>query len=653
MAIGRRAASPSSRGRWLERPTTATGLVSWLTTVDHKRIGILYFLAGFFFFLFGGLEALVIRLQLATPDGTLVGPEVYNQLFTMHGTTMIFLGIMPLSAAFFNFLVPLMIGARDVAFPRLNSFSFWTFLAGGLLLNSSFFLGGAPNAGWFGYAPMTLQEFNAGHGIDFWVIGLQILGIASLVAGFNFIVTIINMRAPGMTMMRMPLFVWMTLVTQFLVILAFPAITIALFQLLMDRQAGTLFFNPEGGGLPIMWQHLFWIFGHPEVYILILPAFGIISEVVPTFARKPLFGYPVMVFSGILIGFMGFTVWSHHMFATGLGPVVNSAFALTTMAIAIPTGVKIFNWLGTLWGGQLRFTAAMLFALGLISNFTIGGISGMMHAVVPHNLQHTDTYFVVAHFHYVLIGGSLFGLFAGFYFWFPKVTGRLLDEGVGKWVFWLMIVGFNMAFFPMHYLGLAGMNRRIYTYSGDMGWNFWNMVSTVGAFILAAGVGLFIYNALHGLRHGKKAGNDPWDGRTLEWTIPSPPPVYNFAELPEVHDRESFWVDKHGAHLPEDRLGPSQQEPSGEDDPVVMWPGIPASAETQKVEKTGEKSHGIHMPGQSWYPIFASASLMTMGYGIIYSIPVGIFGLFSLVLCFYAWAFEGIGGEHLHPKEPA
>ncbi|MDQ3461384.1 MAG: cytochrome c oxidase subunit I [Deinococcota bacterium] len=651
MAVGSRVARPRAGG-WFRRPTSETGLASWLTTVDHKRIGILYFLAGFFFFLFGGLEALLMRLQLSTPEGTLVGPELYNQLFTMHGTTMIFLGIMPLSAAFFNFLVPLMIGARDVAFPRLNSFSFWTFLCGGILLNSSWFLGGAPNAGWFGYAPMTLLEYNAGNGIDFWIIGLQILGIASLVAGFNFIVTIINMRAPGMTMMRMPLFVWMTLVVQFLVILAFPAITIALFQLTMDRTFGTLFFNPEGGGLPIMWQHLFWIFGHPEVYILILPAFGIISEVVPTFSRKPLFGYAVMVFAGILIGFQGFTVWSHHMFVTGLGPVANTAFALTTMAIAIPTGVKIFNWLGTMWGGQLRFTTAMLFAVGLISNFTIGGISGVMHAAVPHNAQHTDTYFVVAHLHYVLIGGSLFGLFAGLYFWFPKVTGRLMNEAIGRWVFWLMLIGFNVAFFPMHYLGLAGMNRRVYTYADNMGWNLWNMVSTVGAFVLAAGVALFLYNLAHGLMRGKKASADPWDGRTLEWTIPSPPPVYNFAELPEVHDREDFWVKKYPEEQPDDRLGPTQQESTGEGDQAVMWPGLPMKDES--VPKTGDKSHGFHMPGQSWYPLFASVSLMTFGYGVVYtSLPVAVIGGLAFIASLYAWAFEGVGGGHIQPKEPA
>ncbi len=628
MAIGRRPISPpeaTAAGGLLQRPNAKTGLVSWLTTIDHKRIGIMYFVAGFFFFVVGGLEALVIRAQLAAPNQTLVSPELYNQLFTMHGTTMIFLGVMPLSAAFFNYLVPLMIGARDVAFPRLNSFSLWTFIAGGILINTSWLLSAAPNAGWFGYAPMTNTTFNPGLGIDFWVIGLQVLGVASLVAGFNFIVTIINMRAPGMSMMRLPLFVWMTLVVQFLVILAFPAITIALFELFMDRSFGTHFFDVAGGGMPIMWQHLFWIFGHPEVYILILPAMGIISEVLPTFSRKPLFGYPVVVLSGIFIGFMGFAVWSHHMFTTGLGAVANTAFAITTMTIAIPTGVKIFNWLGTIWQGQIRLKTPMLFSLGFIALFTVGGISGIMHSVAPLDAQQQDSYFVVAHIHYVLIGGSLFGLFSGFYYWFPKVTGKMLGEGLGKTVFWTMFAGFNIAFFPMHFLGMNGMPRRIYSYADGLGWNFWNLVSTVGAFVLGVGVLLFIVQVLRDLRWGEPAGNDPWDGRTLEWTMSSPPPVHNFDALPQVTDRDDFWQQKY----PEQGRLEEAEHPTHGDE------------------------HGIHMPGPSWYPLFTSLGLMIGGYGAIYSLWLGLLGLSIILISVYAWAFEGVGGEHIHPEEEA
>src|SRR3990170_1110146 len=401
-------------------------LWSWITTVDHKRIGQLYGVSAFFFFLVGGIEALIMRLQLAQPDGTLVGAQRFNELFTMHGTTMVFLAIMPMSAAFFNYMIPLLIGARDVAFPRLNALSYWVFFSGALLLHLSFLAGAVPDAGWFGYANLTSTQFSPRQSIDFWMLGLQVLGISSLMAGFNFIVTIINMRAPGMTLMRMPLFVWMSLVVQFLVVLAFPAITVALILLMFDRFFGTLFYAPAAGGDPLLWQHLFWIFGHPEVYILILPAMGIVSEVLPTFSRKPLFGYSVVVFSGIAIGFMGWGVWAHHMFAVGLGPVANSAFAASTMFIAVPTGVKIFNWLATTWGGDLRLKSPMLFALGFIGMFTIGGLSGVTHSIVPSDYQQTDTYYIVAHFHYVLFGGAIFGLFGGAYYWFPKVTGRLL-----------------------------------------------------------------------------------------------------------------------------------------------------------------------------------------------------------------------------------
>src|SRR5689334_20472778 len=474
-----------------------TGLWSWITTVDHKRIGILYGATAFIFFLMGGIEALLLRIQLGTPENTFLSPNTYNELFTMHGTTMIFLAIMPISAAFFNFIIPLQIGARDVAFPRLNAFSYWVFLLGGLFLNSGFLFGAAPNQGWYGYANLTSLQYSPGLNVDFWMFGLQILGVASLAAAVNFFVTILNLRAPGMRLMRMPMFTWMSFITQVLLLLAFPVITVALILLMFDRFFGTSFYVPSGGGDPLLWQHLFWIFGHPEVYILILPAFGIISEILPVFSRKPLFGYAAMVFSGMFIAFLGFGVWSHHMFATGMGPIADTYFSLVTMLIAIPTGVKIFNWLGTVWGGSLQLKTPMLFALGFIAMFILGGLSGVMHASPPADLQQNNTYFIVAHFHYVLFGGSILGIFGGMYYWYPKAIGRLMDEKLGKWHFWLTMLGFNLTFFPMHWIGLDGMPRRVYTYPEGMGWDAYNMAETFGAFIIALSVLVFIYNAVN------------------------------------------------------------------------------------------------------------------------------------------------------------
>ena len=588
---------------------------SWLTTVDHKRIGILYGTSAFIFFLVGGIEALIMRLQLARPDSTLVGPERFNELFTMHGTTMIFLAVMPLSAAFFNYMIPLMIGARDVAFPRLNALSYWIFLSGALFLNSSWLFGLAPDGGWFGYANLTSVQFSPRHTIDFWMLGLQILGVSSMLAGFNFLVTIINMRAPGMTLMRMPVFIWMSFVTQFLLVLAFPAITVALILLMFDRFFGTLFYAPAAGGDPLLWQHLFWIFGHPEVYILILPAMGIVSEVLPTFSRKPLFGAPVVIYSGIMIGFFGFGVWSHHMFSVGMGPVADAAFSISTMLIAVPTGVKILNWIGTLWGGTIRFRTPLYFSLGFIAMFTMGGLSGVMHASPPVDLQQTDTYFVVAHFHYVLFGGSIFGLFSGIYYWWPKITGKLLDERLGLWHFWSMMLGFNMTFFPQHYLGLIGMPRRIYTYAPDLGWNFWNLISTIGAFLIAVSLLFFIANVIKTRRSGAVAGNDPWDARTLEWSIPSPPPVYNFARLPQVQDRDDFWLQKYG-----DGHGGAPRPKGG---PV-----------------TAAEIAAIHMPPTSYWPLLLALALGVMVSGLMISmVQVAIGGVLTLVLM-YKFAME-------------
>jgi cytochrome c oxidase subunit I len=587
----------------------ATGVWSWITTVDHKRIGILYGVTALAFFLLAGVEALIIRLQLATANAAVVSAGTFNALFTMHGTTMVFLAIMPFSAAFFNYLVPLMIGARDVAFPRLNALSYWVFLLGGLFLNASFLTGTPPDGGWFGYTSLTLRQFSPGPNIDFWLLSLLILGAASVMAGVNFIVTILNMRAPGLTLMRMPVFVWMTLTTQFLIVLAFPPITIGLVFLMFDRFFATHFYDVAAGGDLHLWQHLFWIFGHPEVYILILPAFGIVSEVLPTFARKPLFGAPVVIYSGILIGFFGFGVWSHHMFAAGMGPVADAAFAIATMLIAIPTGVKIFNWLATLWGGRIRPTVALHYAVGLIALFTIGGLSGIMHASPPVDLQQTDTYFVVAHFHYVLIGGSLFGLLAGAYYWWPKITGRLLDERLGRVQFWLIFAGFNLTFFPQHYLGAIGMPRRIYTYGPGRGWEFWNLMSTIGAFGIGLSVLLFLVLAVRSLRHGAVATGDPWDGRTLEWRTSSPPPPHNFDTTPPVYGRDTFWREKHG-----DSRGRKPTPRPGVADP-----------------------HGIHLPSPSFWPLVTAAGAVTAAAGALLHVGVIVAG--ALVLLVGAWAF--------------
>src|SRR5687767_8117155 len=422
-------------------PPKRTGIWDWMTTVDHKKIGILYAVSSLFFMLVGGLEALIIRTQLAKPENDFVSAEMYNQIFTMHGTTMVFLVAMPIAVALFNYMVPLQIGARDVAFPRLNALSFWVFLFSAVFMNASFFFGAAPNGGWFGYANLTSKQYSPGLNIDFWVLGLQAMGAASIMGGVNFLTTIIQLRAPGMRLMRMPLFTWMAFITSFLIITALPVLAVALFLLTFDRFWGTNFFVTQAGGDPVVWQHLFWMFGHPEVYILILPAFGIVSEIIPTYSRKPLFGYAVMVYSGLLIGLISWGVWSHHMFATGLGPIADAFFTIATMIVAIPTGVKIFNWIATMWGGAIRLTTAMLWAIGMVVTFTIGGISGMMHATSPHDLQQTDSYFVIAHFHYVLIGGLIFAVFGSIYHWFPKMTGRFMSEKLGRWQFWLFFIG--------------------------------------------------------------------------------------------------------------------------------------------------------------------------------------------------------------------
>ncbi len=607
-----------------------TGLWSWLTTVDHKRIGALYLVTSLIFFVIGGLEAFLIRAQLAVPNGQILSADMYNQLFTMHGTTMVFLAIMPLSAAFFNFLIPLQIGARDVAFPRLNAFSYWVYLLGGIFITVPIFFAVAPDGGWFGYAPLSTKQYSPQINMDFWVLGLQILGISSLAAAFNFITTIINMRAPGMHLMRMPIFTWMSFVVQFLVALAFPVITVALVFLQFDRFFGTNFYAIGAGADPLLWQHLFWVFGHPEVYILILPAFGLVSEVLPTFSRKPLFGYPVMVYSGILIGFLGFGVWAHHMFSVGMGPIADAVFSLTTMLIAIPTGVKIFNWLATMWDGQLRFTVAMKFGIALVGMFTIGGISGVMHSSPPADLQQTDTYFIVAHFHYVLFGGSMFGLFAGLYYYFPKMSGRFMSEKLGNWHFWLSLIGMNLTFFPMHFSGLLGMPRRTYQYDAGQGLDLFNMLSTIGTLVLMLGTLFGLINLWKSWKSGERASSNPWGAPTIEWAIPSPPPEHNFDELPKITSRYPLW----------DLKG------------TVIAKETTVEEEAGFVQRTAKQLH-ITMPNPSIMPLITAAGVIFMFSGMLFTdtnmvLAVGIMitGALWWIGALYNWLMTPLEDAH-------
>jgi cytochrome c oxidase subunit 1 len=491
---------------------------------------------------------------LAQPNGKVLDPQTYNQIFTMHGVTMIFLFVMPTLAGFGNYLVPLMLGARDMAYPRMNAFGYWLLLFGGIFIQSSFLLGQAPDAGWFNYVPLSTagSSFSPAHVIatpgmntDFWVLGTTLLGISSIAGSLNFVVTILKLRAPGMSVNRMPLFSWMILVMSFLLLFALPSLTVASFMLLLDRHLGTHFFDYTANGDPLLWQHLFWSFGHPEVYILILPAFGIISEIIPVFSRKPIFGYTFIAWSGVAIGFLSFTVWAHHMFAVGLPSVAQAFFATSTTLIAIPTAVKIFNWIATMVGGKISFKTPMLFAIGFVAMFLIGGLNGVALAVVPFDYQVTDSYFVVAHIHYVLFGGSAFAIFAGLYYWFPKFTGKMLDERLGKWHFWLALIGMNLTFFPMHLLGILGMPRRVYTFPGNLGWNELNLIASIGAFLIGLSVMVLFYNFIASLKNGQKAGDDPWDAFTLEWDTTSPPKKYNFLEIPIVRSRRPFYDKKY------------------------------------------------------------------------------------------------------------
>jgi cytochrome c oxidase subunit I len=601
------------------------GWESWLTTVDHKKIGIMYMVGAFVFFVVGGIEALLMRTQLGTPNNTFLSPDVYNQMMTMHGTTMVFLVVMPFNVGLANYVVPLMIGARDMAFPRLNALSIWLFFFGGLMLYFSFMAGGAPAMGWFAYAPLTMKQYSPTFGVDYWIIGLLLTGVASIAGGLNFIVTILNMRSPGMYMNRMPLFVWMTLITSFILVFAFPSLTAGQIALFFDRHFETRFFNPAQGGDAILWMHLFWFFGHPEVYILILPTMGIISEVLSTFSRKPIFGYAFVAYSGVAIGFLGFLVWSHHMFSVGLGPLANAFFAGASMLISIPTGVKIFNWIATMYLGTISLKTPMYYAIAFVAMFIVGGISGITLASPPINLQQTDSYYVVAHFHYVLFGGAIFGIFSGLYYWFPKFTGRMYNEGLGKLQFWLTFLSFNITFFPMHITGTNGMPRRIYTYEANLGWDLYNLISTIGSYAMALGVLVFIWNAIVSIRNGEIAPDDPWDGSSLEWAVASPPPAHNFDKTPVVYSRRPLWDTKYPELDAAHEIGTraiSRRE----------------RMEQEMAKMNYDPGHDhIHLPSSTYNPFIVAFGLLVAGFGTIYiNTPfVFIAALIGLVIMGY------------------
>jgi cytochrome c oxidase subunit 1 len=528
-----------------ERPPWTAVLHDWVTTVDHKKIGLMYVIMAIVFLIIGGCQALFMRIQLWVAHNDLVEPDTFNQLFTMHGTTMVFFMGMPILIGIGNYLVPLMIGARDMAFPRLNALGFWATLFGGLLTYYSFATGGAPAIGWFAYAPLTERTFSRSSATDFWCLGLIVSGIGTVTAAVNFIATILGMRAPGMTLRKVPFFAWTILWTAVQIVIALPPLTASLIMVLFDRNLGSHFFDPQNGGSALLWQHVFWFFGHPEVYILILPVFGMITEVVPVFSRKVLFGYEFMAMATMGIAFISLGVWAHHMFAVGMTRAQDMFFVVSSLLVSIPTGIKFFNWLATMYGGRIWFASPMLFAFGFLSMFLIGGLTGIMLAAAPFDLQLTDSYFVVGHFHWVLIGGTLFGAFAGIHYWYPKVTGRMLSERLARWQFWLLYIGFFLTFGPMHISGMLGMPRRIFTYPADRGWDIWNQLATVGALIQAASYAIFAYNIIVSLWKGQPAGPDPWDAWTLEWATTSPPPSYNFEVVPTVHSRRPLWDLKH------------------------------------------------------------------------------------------------------------
>lgn len=600
------------------------GLATWLGTVDHKVIGVRYVYTAFLFLLVGGLEAILMRIQLIRPDNHFLSPEAYNQLFTMHGTTMIFLVSTPILFGLGNYLIPLMIGARDMAYPKLNAFGYWVFLFAGLFLYSSFLTGQVPDGGWFAYTPLTGPKYSPGLGLDFWSLGLLFLGIGTTGGAINFIVTLFKMRAPGMTLGRMPIFGWGILVTSFAVLFALPVLNAANLLLALERMAGMHFFDPAAGGSPILWQHLFWVFGHPDVYIIVLPALGIVSEIVPVFARRRLVAHALVAMATVATGIIGFGVWAHHMFATGLSQLELSFFSAASFVIVIPSGIQVFAWLSTLLSGRPRPQTPLLFVAGFIVIFVIGGLSGVMFPLISFDQQVTDSYFIVAHFHYVLIGGMLFPLFGGLYYWFPKITGRLLDEDLGKWNFWLMFVGFNLAFFPMHILGLLGMPRRVYTYLPGMGWDTLNLLSTLGGLVLGLGILLFIMNVWKSLATGAAAGDNPWEAATLEWATTSPPPPYNFRTLPTVTSVTPLW-DEEG--LPQTVQGPGP-DPT---DPLKRETAVTSFLE-------GRFERVLRMPEDTvvpfWFAVALAVAFVGLLVGVAWVVVVGGIGSLAALI---AW----------------
>ena len=613
---------------WESAPDEA----GWVTTTDHKRIGERYIVTAFLFFVLGGIEALVLRAQLARPEIALVDPATYDALFTMHGTTMIFLFATPILSGFGNYLVPLMIGARDMAFPRLNAFGFWVFALSGVFLYASFAASSIPQNGWFAYAPLAGPRYSPETGMDFWTLGLVFLGISTTAGAINFIVTIAKLRAPGMSIDRMPLFVWNILVTAIAMLFAIPSLTVAAALLELDRVAGTRFFDPAAGGSPLLWQHLFWIFGHPDVYIIFMPAVGMVSSIVPVFARRPIVGYTALAVSSVTTIVISFGVWVHHMFAVGIAAQALGVFSAASMLIAVPAGVQVVAWIVTIWAGRPVWTTAFLFAVGFVVLFVLGGLTGVMVAAVPFDWQVTDSYFVVAHLHYVLFGGMVFPLFGAFYYWFPKMTGRLLDERVGALNFWTMFVGFNLAFFPMHIAGILGMPRRVYTYPAGAGLDAVNLVSSIGAFVVALSVALFVANAAVSLRRGRLAGRDPWQANTLEWSTASPPEPFDFARLPAVASRDPLWGPKVA----------NAREPAAL---ATAWRQTTA---TSALEARPELF--LRMPGDSIWPALAAAALLALFGAILFRflvlVPFGLALLFALVAR-WLWPSPETPGAHV------
>jgi cytochrome c oxidase subunit I+III len=606
---------------WGERP----GLASWLTTVDHKRIGIKYLYTGMIFFVIGGVEALLIRTQLARPNLEVLNPEAYNQLFSMHGVTMMFLFATPVLSGFGNYFVPLMIGARDMAFPRLNAFGYWVFLGSGIFMHSAFLIGKAPNDGWFNYVPLANKEFTPDLNIDFYALGLIFLGISATAGAINFIVTIFKLRAPGMTLNRIPIFVWGELAMAFQIVFALPMLTLTNILLELERKFDFHFFDSADGGDPLLWQHLFWIFGHPEVYIVVLPALGIASAIIPTFARRRMVGYTYIVLGELGTALIGFGVWVHHMFATGLPQISMSFISAASFMIAIPSGLQIFAWLATLIAGKPVLKTAMLFVLGFIVTFVMGGLTGVMFAGIPFDQATTDSYFVVAHFHYVLVGGAVFPIFGALYHWLPKMTGRMLDERLGKWSFWLMFIGFNLTFFPMHIAGLLGQPRRTYTYMSGLGWDVYNLLATIGAFLMGVGILVTLVNWVRSVRHGESAGRDPWQGETLEWATSSPPPDYNFETVPTVRSKEPMWDQpelKAGAQLPE-----QGGRPLAEGHLTLSTSLLDARPQVK-----------VRMPHESPWPLILAGALMLFFYAFLVSNwAVAIVGVLAISFGVMGW----------------